>query len=94
MVFTGHHSEESKAKMREVRLGSKNHFFGKHHTEETKAIIRVKNKEANSGDRNPFFGKHHSEETKAKLRLLASMGELGNFHRDMVNISQRRQRLR
>jgi len=54
------------------RRGTKNPFFGKHHSEETKEKIRKKLRPINQGKRNPFYGKHHSEETKAKLSKIAS----------------------
>ena len=38
-------------------------FYGKHHTEETRNIIRQKNK----GKTSPNKGKHLSEETKQKI---------------------------
>ncbi len=46
-------SEETKKKMSESKRGSKNHFYGKHHTKETVEILREKS-----------TGKQHSEETK------------------------------
>lgn len=61
--------------------GDANGFYGKHHSEETRQLIRQANKgrEATpelratrsknaSGTRNPMFGKTHSEETKEKIR--------------------------
>ena len=45
------------------QFGEKNHFFGKHHTEETKAIISARQKEvAHRGEDHYFFGQHHTEE--------------------------------
>ena len=56
--------------------GENNSFYGKHHTEKTKEIIRQKNiglfaGEKNyfygkdySGEKNYFYGKHHTEKTK------------------------------
>jgi group I intron endonuclease len=51
-----HHTEESKIKIRESRIGTTA-------TEETK----VKMKKAQMGDKNHFYGKHHSEESKKKM---------------------------
>ena len=48
------------------RTGDKNFFYGKHHTEETKAVLREKC--ANYGEANGFYGKKHSEETIEKLK--------------------------
>jgi len=65
-------------------LSGKDHpWWGKHHTEATKEILRqqrlgvphfseeekLRRSKAYSGAGNPFFGKHHSEETKEKIRL-------------------------
>lgn len=49
--------------MSECRKGEKNHFYGKHHSEETKRIINKRNK----GNIAWNLGKHHSEETKHKI---------------------------
>lgn len=60
----GHrHSEETKAKLREVRLGST-------HSETTKKKIGNANTghTRNNGTDHPLYGKHHTEETKRKMR--------------------------
>ncbi len=57
------HSEETKNKMSESRLGEKNHNYGKHLSEETKK----KMSEAQKGEKHHMFGKKLSEETKLKL---------------------------
>ena len=51
-----HLSEETKKRMSDSRLGEKNHFFGKHHADETKKLIREHNK---------WY--RHSEERKKKI---------------------------
>jgi group I intron endonuclease len=53
------HSAETIAKI----SGENNHFFGKIHTEETKALLS----EINKGEKHPFFGFTHSAETKSKM---------------------------
>jgi len=60
----GKHSKESIQKMREARLGEKNHNYGKTPSEETRQKLR----EAN-------LGKTHSEETRQKLRE-ANLGKM------------------
>ncbi len=65
-------SEETKEKMSIAHLGEKNGFFGKHHSEETKASMSEKRKGKNTKEDNPFYGKEHSEETKKMLSELAS----------------------
>jgi hypothetical protein len=52
------------------KFGELNHFYGKHHTEETKKNWSKQRRGKNTGNSNPFYGKHHTEETKKKLRLL------------------------
>jgi hypothetical protein len=51
--------------------GTKNPFFGKQHSEETKQKLRDSAFKRLSEKGNPFLGKRHSEETKQKLRLAA-----------------------
>jgi group I intron endonuclease len=48
------------------RKGEENPFFGRHHTEETKQILREKC--ANFGEKNGFYGKKHTEESIQKMR--------------------------
>lgn len=57
--------ERAKQSLRE-KTGEKNAFYGRHHTEETKAILREKC--ANFGEKNGFFGKKHSEDTLEKQK--------------------------
>jgi len=56
-------SSETRAKLSVAEKGSRNHFFGKHHSPETLAKMSM----ALKGRRNPLFGKHRSPETRAKL---------------------------
>ena len=46
------HSEEAKQKMSEAHKGEKNHFYGKHHTKETKDLLSKINKSAIFSERN------------------------------------------
>ena len=55
--------------------GENHHFFGKHHTEETKQ----KMSEVQKGENNPMYGKHHTEETKKKMSE-AQKGEKGSMY--------------
>ena len=57
------HSEASCQRMREAKLGDKNHNFGKPRTAETKKAIS----EAKSGEKHHFHGKELSSEHKLKL---------------------------
>lgn len=56
--------------------GENNHFYGKHHTEETKQ----KMSEAHEGIKNPMYGKHHTAETKRKISEANKGKELGGDH--------------
>lgn len=57
-------SEEWKQKIRESTTGPKNHFYGKHHTEETKQKISEKRKGIYCKENHPMWGKHPSEKTR------------------------------
>lgn len=73
-----HPSKESRRKMSESqkarwndelrkewgkKFSGENHpMFGKHHSEETKQLLREKL----SGENSPWYGKHHTEESKQK----------------------------
>ncbi len=75
-------SQEVKNKISDSMLGEKNHFYGKHHTEETKQKLRSLNKGKiisdsvkakisikNKGQNNSFFGKKHSDGSILKMSL-------------------------
>lgn len=59
----GLHCEESKERMKQSKLGSKNHNFGKPRTEITKRRISI----AKKGEKHHFFGKELSYEHKLNL---------------------------
>ena len=59
------HSELSCERMRQAKLGDKNHNFGKPRTDEAKQAISA----AKSGDKHHFYGKTLSDEHKIKLAL-------------------------
>ena len=76
----GLYGEESRAKIGAAQRGEKSSWYGKHHTDETRAKIsaamlgkhlseetRAKLSAANRGDKNPMYGKNFSEEHRAKL---------------------------
>ena len=60
-------TEEFKRKESLARMGSGNQFYGKHHSEETKARLREISKVKCAGKNNGMYGKKHSEETKRKI---------------------------
>lgn len=77
----GRHTEETKAKLSKIAMGRTAAFKGKHHTDETKALLRaaklnkprsnetkLKISAATKGCKNPFFGKTHSPETILKIK--------------------------
>lgn len=67
--------QECRDKISFANKGEKNYFYGKKHTEETKAKLCLKQKE------NSFWkGKKHTEETKAKMRLNNCKTMLGKKH--------------
>lgn len=48
-------------------IGSDNHFFGKHHSDQTKQKISNAKKGKSVGRDNPFFGRTHTDETRIKI---------------------------
>jgi hypothetical protein len=63
--------------MREAHSGDKNHFFGKAHSEESKAKIAA----AKTGKVGPRLGMTVSEETKQKIAKKLT-GRIGYRHTD------------
>lgn len=69
----GKHSEETKKKLSESHKGSKNHMYGKHHTEATKIKIgnknrgRVRTQETTNKIVKKILGQKRSNETKIKM---------------------------
>ena len=59
------HSEETKQKLSDSKIGRKNPMFGKTHSDEYKDKLRVNF----TGENNPNFGKHLSEETRKKISV-------------------------
>jgi len=57
------HSENSKKRMSEAKLGKKNHNFGKPRNDTTKQAISM----AKSGENHHFYGKELTQEHKLKL---------------------------
>lgn len=60
---SGGHSESSRQRMREQKIGEKNHNFGKPRTDETKLAIS----NAKSGEKHHFYNKTFSMEHKLAL---------------------------
>ena len=50
------------------KLGEKSPWYGKRHSDESKALMSAAMKNKYDGVNNPNYGKFHSEETKAKQR--------------------------
>ena len=71
--FCGHHSEESKNKMREKRRGTrsgcKNSFYGRRHSEKSLEKMRLSQRGKHVGELNSNFGKKASKETKEKISI-------------------------
>lgn len=61
------YTQETLDRMSEAQRGEKNHFYGKHHTEETKAILREKNLGKRCGEDSYWFGKNMPAESTVKM---------------------------
>jgi group I intron endonuclease len=61
-------SEKSKKKQSKTMLGSGNHFYGKHHSKETKRKIVKNRNKTYLGNDNPFYGKKHTQESLDKMK--------------------------
>ena len=69
-MYGKHHSKEAKEKIRKARKHQISPFKGKKHTEETRKLMKIKNKEFyDKGGVNPFYGKHHTKEANEKNRI-------------------------
>ena len=62
-------SEETKEKIRNAQIGEKNHFYGKHHTEETIRKLSEINKGLHNGEKNYMYGRKHTEEALKKMSV-------------------------
>ena len=98
--FCGHHSEETKEKIRKSTEGVKNHFYGKHHNDEAKNAISEKAKERFKNINNhPMYGRNHNQQSKdlmsqkAKERLKDKskhplFGKFGKDNPNSVQVAQ------
>ena len=80
-------NEQRKAISGGIRSGPNNPFFGKEHSEQTKALMRAVHADV-TGPRNSFYGKHHSEKTKALLSSKNRGRKIGSFsegHRTRIS---------
>lgn len=61
-------SEETRLKMSKSKLGEKNSFYGKQHSEEIKKHLSEIKTGTNMGEDNHFYGKTHSEQSLMKMK--------------------------
>lgn len=62
-TFTDEHKIKLSEGLKGKNIGELNHFYGKHHTEETKLL----NSLAHKGEKHVNWGQHLSEQTKEKI---------------------------
>lgn len=99
-VKNSEHAKERSRKISNSLKGDKNPFYGKHHTEQTKEILREYRKgkklseetkrkisEAITGGKNPFRGRRHSKESKEKMRKAKLGKKLSEETREKLRIS-------
>lgn len=65
----GRLSDELKKRLSIIHMGENNHFYGKHHTEETKQKLRDYMKGKYCGKNNPNYNNKWNEKQKEKARL-------------------------
>lgn len=70
------HSNETKKKISESQMGSKNSFYGKTHTEEARRKIS----ESVSGEKNGMYGETHSDDVKKKISELKKISHARGKH--------------
>ena len=63
------HTAHAKNKMSIAKAGEQNHFYGKHHSDETKIKISAANTGRLVGIKSPLYGKHPSKETCLKIGI-------------------------
>ncbi len=61
------HSEETRKKLSIAHSGSKNHFYGKHHSETSKIKMSVSQKNRFKHKVHPMYGKHHTAASRAAI---------------------------
>ena len=72
MFEKGHFvSEKTRKNLKEAGIGSKNSFYGKHHTKEWKQ----KQREINTGEKSPSYGKPCSKITREKIGKANRIGD-------------------
>ena len=83
-------SEVTRKKLSLARLGSKNHFFGKTHSDESRLKISISQKRRFKNKENhPMYGKHHSSETRKKLSDTHKGKKLSQEHKLNISISMK-----
>ena len=73
-----------------VFVGEDNPFYGKHHTDESKEVMRRKKLQWIEENGVPFKGRHHTEETKQQLRDMAIERFKNLEMRQMISDAQKK----
>jgi len=68
MADSDHKSFHNSGENHYNAFGKNNPFYGKHHSDEIKELIRERMTGKYCGENNPFYGKNHSEKTKQLMK--------------------------
>ena len=88
-LYGKHHSDETKRKMSNSRLGEKNHNYGEKFSVETRKKLSESMIHACArGERHHMFGKHQSDEVKQKLSKSHMGKKLTPEHKKNIGLSK------
>lgn len=81
-------NDATRAKLSAANKGQNHPFFGRHHSEESKAKMSAARKGKYCGENHHLFGKHRSAEAKAKMSAARKGKCMGKDHHNSIPIVQ------